>query len=93
MSKAINIATVQTVMEEERNGVIQATGGVDCDLLESALRLATGAFVGRVHVINASFGANVVIYDMEFNTPQLVLKWQLRIDVRNSTFTIKEKEN
>ncbi len=35
---------------EHEDGIIEDTGGIDTELLESELRLRTGLFVGRVHL-------------------------------------------
>lgn len=65
-------------------------GGLDTELLESALRLNTGLFTGRVHVTYASCSEGVDVYGMQFCTPMVGLEWKLTVDKGYGTYELEE---
>lgn len=75
---------------EQEPGVIEDTGGIDTELLESALRLRTGLFVGRVHLTSASCGKCVDVYTMQFSTPMIGVDFTVRVDKRDNSINVEQ---
>lgn len=75
---------------EQEAGVIEDTGGIDTELLESELRLRTGLFVGRVHLISASCGKCVDVYTMQFSTPMIGVDFVVRVDKRDNSVKVEQ---
>lgn len=71
-------------------GVIEDTGGIDTELLESALRLNTGLFVGRVHLVGASCGKCVNVYSMQFSTPMVGVDFTVTVDMRDKSVKVEQ---
>lgn len=74
---------------EREPGVIEDTGGIDTELLESALRLNTGLFVGRVHLTSASCGKCVNVYTMQFSTPMVGVDFTVTVDMRDKSVKVE----
>ena len=75
---------------EQEPGVIEDTGGIDTELLESELRLRTGLFVGRVHLISASCGKCVDVYTMQFSTPMIGVDFTVTVDKRDNSVKVEQ---
>ena len=75
---------------EQEPGVIEDTGGIDTELLESALRLNTGLFVGRVHLTSASCGKCVNVYSMQFSTPMVGVDFVVTVDMRDKSVKVEQ---
>lgn len=75
---------------EQEPGVIEDTGGIDTELLESELRLRTGLFVGRVHLTSASCGKCVDVYTMQFSTPMVGVDFVVRVDKRDNSVKVEQ---
>lgn len=75
---------------EHEDGIIEDTGGIDTELLESELRLRTGLFVGRVHLISASCGKCVDVYSMQFSTPMIGVDFVVRVDKRDNSVKVEQ---
>lgn len=75
---------------EQEPGVIEDTGGIDTELLESALRLRTGLFVGRVHLTSASCGKCVNVYSMQFSTPMVGVDFVVTVDMRDNSVKVEQ---
>lgn len=75
---------------EQEPGVIEDTGGIDTELLESELRLRTGLFVGRVHLASASRGKCVDVYTMQFSTPMVGVDFVVRVDKRDNSVKVEQ---
>lgn len=75
---------------EREPGVIEDTGGIDTELLESALRLRTGLFVGRVHLTSASCGKCVNVYSMQFSTPMVGVDFVVTVDMRDKSVKVEQ---
>lgn len=71
-------------------GVIEDTGGIDTELLESELRLRTGLFVGRVHLTSASCGKCVDVYTMQFSTPMIGVDFTITVDKRDNSVKVEQ---
>lgn len=75
---------------EQEPGVIEDTGGIDTELLESELRLRTGLFVGRVHITGASCGKRVDVYTMQFSTPMVGVDFVVTVDKRDNSVKVEQ---
>ena len=75
---------------EQEAGVIEDTGGIDTELLESALRLRTGLFGGRVHLTSASCGKCVDVYTMQFSTPMVGVDFMVTVDMRDKSVKVEQ---
>lgn len=75
---------------EQEPGVIEDTGGIDTELLESELRLRTGLFVGRVHLTSASCGKCVDVYTMQFSTPMVGVDFVVTVDKRDNSVKVEQ---
>lgn len=75
---------------EQEDGIIEDTGGIDTELLESELRLRTGLFVGRVHLTSASCGKCVDVYTMQFSTPMVGVDFVVRVDKRDNSVKVEQ---
>lgn len=75
---------------EQEPSVIEDTGGIDTELLESALRLNTGLFVGRVHLTSASCGECVDVYTMQFSTPMIGVDFTVTVDKRDKSVKVEQ---
>lgn len=75
---------------EHENGIIEDTGGIDIELLESELRLRTGLFVGRVHLTSMSCGKCVDVYTMQFSTPMVGVDFTVTVDMRDKSVKVEQ---
>lgn len=75
---------------EQEAGIIEDTGGIDTELLESELRLRTGLFVGRVHLTSMSCGKCVDVYTMQFSTPMVGVDFTVRVDKRDNSVKVEQ---
>lgn len=75
---------------EQEDGIIEDTGGIDIELLESELRLRTGLFVGRVHLTSMSCGKCVDVYTMQFSTPMVGVDFVVRVDKRDNSVKVEQ---
>lgn len=75
---------------EQEDGIIEDTGGIDTELLESELRLRTGLFVGRVHLTSMSCGKCVDVYTMQFSTPMVGVDFVVTVDKRDNSVKVEQ---
>ena len=75
---------------EHENGIIEDTGAIDTELLESELRLRTGLFVGRVHLTSMRCGKCVDVYTMQFSTPMIGVDFVVTLDKRDNSVRVEQ---
>lgn len=80
--------TFRTILSEDN--IIDDEGMLDIELLESSMRLRTGFFTARLQLSFVSVATHgVVVYGLEFHTPEFMFSCDLYYDMRDTSATIK----